>query len=107
MAGYEVRRLRATAHLRSRLDPGLNRTAVARPGDGARRIGWVEMEFDDAEASFWIMSGSERSVGVRRQPAARSTARREAQTLSPYRQGPAKLARLAAEIPPPADTLAA
>jgi hypothetical protein len=57
--------------------------AVALPGDGARRIGRVEMEFDDGEASFQIMSGSGRSFGVR-QPASRSTgrrARREAQRV--------------------------
>ncbi len=87
---------------------GVNKTIATLRGDGAPRISATELEFADGEVTFGMMGGSVKLRDVRRDPRiavhSRTIEVPAAQTLSPDWPGDAKLAGLAAEVPPPADT---
>lgn len=91
-----------------RFEMGVNKTIATLRSDGAPRISATELEFADGEVTFGMMGGSVKLRDVRRDSriAVHSPTIEvsEAQTLSPDWPGDAKMAGLAVEVPPPADT---
>src|SRR5690349_9316663 len=87
-------------------DSGTNKTIATLRRDGSPRISGSEAKFSEGEVTFGMMSDSMKLLDVRRDPRIAM----HGPTLEPPADDPAawtgdaKLAGLAVEMPPPADT---
>jgi hypothetical protein len=94
------------ARVRALFDAGTNKTIATLRRDGSPRISASEAAFEGGELTFGMMAGSMKLLDVRRDPRIAM----HAPTLEPPADHPesgpgdAKLAGLAVEAPPPADT---
>jgi hypothetical protein len=94
------------AKVRERFEAGTNKTLATVRRDGSPRISASEAQFEDGEITFGMMGGSMKLLDVRRDPRIAM----HSPTLEPPAEHPetwpgdAKLAGIAVELPPPAET---
>ncbi|MEV4346130.1 pyridoxamine 5'-phosphate oxidase family protein [Actinoplanes sp. NPDC049596] len=92
--------------VRALFDAGTNKTIATLRRDGSPRISATEAVFQDGELTFGSMPGAVKLLDLRRDPRMAM----HAPTLEPPSDAPetgpgdAKMAGLAVETPPPADT---
>lgn len=94
------------ARVQAQFEAGTNKTLASIRRDGSPRISASEAKFEDGEITFGMMGGSMKLLDVRRDPRIAL----HSPTLEPPADDPgswpgdAKLAGVAVEVPPPADT---
>src|SRR3712207_3278532 len=94
------------ARVKAIFEAGTNKTIATLRRDGSPRISGSEAAFQDGDVTFGMMAGSMKLLDVRRDPRIAM----HSPTLEPPADDPtawagdAKLAGLAVEVPPPADT---
>jgi hypothetical protein len=94
------------ARVRAQFEAGTTKTLASIRRDGSPRISASEAKFEDGEITFGMMGGSMKLLDVRRDPRIAL----HSPTLEPPADDPgswpgdAKLAGVAVEVPPPADT---
>ncbi|GAA0457997.1 pyridoxamine 5'-phosphate oxidase [Paractinoplanes deccanensis] len=92
--------------VRALFDAGTNKTIATLRRDGSPRISATEAVFQDGELTFGSMPGAVKLLDLRRDPRMAM----HAPTLEPPKDAPekgpgdAKMAGVAVEIPPPADS---
>jgi hypothetical protein len=94
------------ARVQAQFEAGTNKTLASIRRDGSPRISASEAKFEDGEITFGMMGGSMKLLDVRRDPRIAL----HSPTLEPPADDPgswpgdAKLAGVAVEVLPPADT---